>query len=308
MLTAPLYNDAAGAPPGGKARWVTTSDNIRLRFAWWDVGEKGTVLIFPGRTEFVEKYGRTVRDFLDADYASVVIDWRGQGLSDRLTPNRLLGHVGQFSDYQLDIAAVLNALAGLDLPQPFYLCAHSMGGAIALRALQGGLPVKRSVFTAPMWGMMIDPILRPLASAVARGTLFLGLGEEFAPGTGGQNYIESHKFEGNPLTSDPEMFAYMSGLMTTYPGLSIGGPSVHWFHEALAECNQLMKSTPPDHDALCFLGSEETVIDKRDVARFMDKWPRGRVEINHGAKHEVMMETPAIRANFMAETAAFFNA
>ncbi|HBN30322.1 MAG TPA: alpha/beta hydrolase, partial [Rhodobacteraceae bacterium] len=105
MLTAPLYNDAAEAPPGGKARWVTTSDDIRLRFAWWDVGEKGTVLIFPGRTEFVEKYGRTVRDFLDADYASVVIDWRGQGLSDRLTPNRLLGHVGQFSDYQLDIAA-----------------------------------------------------------------------------------------------------------------------------------------------------------------------------------------------------------
>jgi len=306
MFKAPLYDKAAEAPEGGKARWVTASDGVRLRYAWWDKGTKGTVLIFPGRTEFIEKYGRAVGEFQRRGYASVVIDWRGQGLADRLTPTRMLGHVGLFSDYQLDIAAVLAAIKPLNLPQPLYLCAHSMGGAIGLRALQAGLPVARTVFTAPMFGMMIDPMLRPLLQAVAAGTRSLGLGEEFAPGTGGQSYIESHGFDGNPLTSDAETFAYMARQIERHPGLSLGGPSVHWFYEALTESRSLMKSAPPDHAALCFLGSEEAVVDKRDVVALMDRWPRGTVTIMPGAKHEIMMETPAIRATFFEKTDTFF--
>lgn len=307
MLTAPLYAKDAEAPEGGKARWVTTADGVRLRIAWWGKGDKGTVLIFPGRTEFIEKYGRTVADFARLGYASLVIDWRGQGLSDRLAPNRMLGHVGSFNDYQMDVAALIEAESTLNLPKPLFLCAHSMGGAIALRALQGGLPVKRTVLSAPMFGMMIDPILRPLVQALASGTKTIGLGAEFAPGTSGESYIESHGFDGNPLTTDPEVFAYMARLAQKHPGLSLGGPSIQWLHEALIECRHLMKSEPPDHSALCFVGTEETVIDKRDVSAYLDRWPKSRLEMIHGAKHEVMMETDVIRGEFMAKTDAFFS-
>jgi len=50
---------------------------------WTGQHVKGTVLLFPGRTEYIEKYGPAAADFLARGFATVVIDWRGQGLADR---------------------------------------------------------------------------------------------------------------------------------------------------------------------------------------------------------------------------------
>lgn len=306
MPKAPLYAKIAQAPNGGQARWINASDGVRLRMAWWPKGDKGTILIFQGRTEFVEKYGRVVAEFQRRGYAVLTFDWRGQGLSDRLTSNRMLGHVGRFADYQLDVAAVLAARIGLDLPEPLYLCAHSMGGAIGYRALAGGLPVKRSVLTAPMFGMMIDPLLRPIVLAVAAGTQSIGLGEEFAPGTSAVSFIESKPFEGNSLTSDAGSFAYIAELVRAHPGLSIGGPSVHWIYEALFETRELARLDAPKAETLCFLGSDETVVDKRDVVAMIDRWPGAQLEMLSGARHEILMETAQIQTRFFEAADLFF--
>ena len=37
---------------------MTASDGVRLRAVAWRGGGQGTAVIFPGRTEFAEKYGR----------------------------------------------------------------------------------------------------------------------------------------------------------------------------------------------------------------------------------------------------------
>lgn len=294
MSVAPLYDTLAEASPGGKAHWVMAADGVRLRVAVWPKGGKGTVLIFPGRTEFIEKYGRTVAEFQKRDYAVAILDLRGQGLSDRLVPNRRLGHVGSFMDYQLDINAMVNSLDRMDVPKPYFLCAHSMGGTIGLRSLHEGLPVKRAVFSAPMWGLTIDPMWRPLVLAMAAGSRSVGLGEEFAPGTGPQNYMQSHEFEGNSLTSCAEVWDYMKRLVVSQPGLEIGGPSIHWLYEALIETKELASMDAPGQDALCLIGSDEKVVDKRDVLGYMEKWPNGHVGIVSGARHEILMETPEI--------------
>ena len=107
MTAAPLFAEADG-PAGGVAYWLTTVDQIRIRVAvWGHDAAKGTVLLFPGRTEYVEKYGRAATDLLTRGYATVTVDWRGQGLADRLQPNAALGHVADFKDYQLDVDAVV---------------------------------------------------------------------------------------------------------------------------------------------------------------------------------------------------------
>jgi lysophospholipase len=43
---------------------VKTRDGVELRFARWPPppGRKGTVCLFQGRAEFIEKYFETVRD------------------------------------------------------------------------------------------------------------------------------------------------------------------------------------------------------------------------------------------------------
>src|SRR3990170_1819001 len=68
---------------------LKTPDGISLRFARWapPPGRKGTVCLFPGRAEFIEKYFETVRDLRARGFAVAALDWRGQGGSQRLIGN-----------------------------------------------------------------------------------------------------------------------------------------------------------------------------------------------------------------------------
>ena len=125
----PLRPDAP--QPDGQAFWIHTRDKRRCRLGLWRAATpKGTIIIFPGRTEYIEKYASIAADFVARDYNTVTIDWRGQGLADRALPDRLKGHVADFAEYQRDHAALIEAMTALALPKPWTLLAHSMGGCI----------------------------------------------------------------------------------------------------------------------------------------------------------------------------------
>ena len=101
MDAAPLYSDVAKGPEGGSAYWLTTSDGVRIRIGVWgpkDTASAGTILLFPGRTEYIEKYGEAAGVFAQAGYTTVSVAWRGQGLAERLLPERDKGPVGRFAD------------------------------------------------------------------------------------------------------------------------------------------------------------------------------------------------------------------
>lgn len=304
---APLYHTLAEGPPGGRAVWLKADDGVRLRVAVWPTGTRGTVLIFPGRTEPVEKYGRTAADLARRGFASVAVDWRGQGLSDRLIPSAMIGHVGRFLDYQRDLDAVLNALPGLGLPGPLSMLAHSMGGTIALRALVRGVKARSVAFTAPMWGIRIAPSMRPLAWALSSGARWAGRGAAVVPQTDRASYLAVVPFEGNLLTSDAESFAWMKRQVVEVPDLALGGPSLQWLHEALVECRRLQALPSPPVAALTFLGTRERIVTVNAIRRRMARWPGGTLEIVQDAEHEVLMETPAIRARTMERITAFFD-
>ena len=80
---------------------LKTPDGVSLRFARWapPPGRKGTVCLFPGRAEFIEKYFETVRDLRARGFAVAMLDWRGQGLSERALRNPLRGYVRSFDRY-----------------------------------------------------------------------------------------------------------------------------------------------------------------------------------------------------------------
>ena len=137
---APYHSDISRGPKGGRAVWAHTSDDVRIRVGLWPItGARGTVLIFPGRTEYIEKYSDAAREFAVRGLASLAIDWRGQGLADRATPDTKLGHVTNFDEYQRDVDAAVAVARDAGLPEPYYLFAHSMGGCIGLRSLMRGL-------------------------------------------------------------------------------------------------------------------------------------------------------------------------
>lgn len=308
MQPAPFFAEVADAPPGATCVWLGTADGLRVRAACWRTGAKGTVLLFPGRTEYIEKYGPAAGEFARRGYALATIDWRGQGIADRLLEDRAPGHVGRFSDYQRDVAALTGFLRAEALPEPWFLVGHSMGGCIGLRALHEGLPVRAAAFSAPMWGIRMPPALRPLAWLLATAGPALGLGDRLVPSTSPVTYVLEAPFEGNLLTRDRAMFDFMRRQLTAHPELAIGGPTLQWLREALRECRALRRMPSPDLPCLTVLGVEERIVDIAAIERRMARWPGARFDRVSGAEHELMMEAPAIRARFYDAVAALFDA
>lgn len=310
LTPAPFFDDVAGGPPGGAAWWVTTSDEMRIRIGMWPAGTdspRGTVLMFPGRTEYIEKYGDTARELTARGFAVLSIDWRGQGLSDRMLDDARIGHVIGFADYQKDIAAMLRAARALDLPRPYTLLAHSMGGAIGLRAVMEGLPVRACAFTGPMWGIHMSPLMRPIGWAMACVAPMLGFGARLIPNTSTDFYVLTQGFDGNELTHDPDMYQMMQDQVSAHLDLGLGGPSLIWLREALRECKTLAGRASPDVPCITFLGTEEAIVDMDAVKSRMEIWPRGTLEMVEGASHEVLMETPDIRARTLDRLEALFS-
>ncbi len=307
MAEAPFHKHLAQGPEDVAARWILAEDRVRLRaVSWGRQSRRGTVLLLNGRTEYAEKYGRVAGDLVGRGYAVLAVDWRGQGLSGRLRSDRSLGHVGRFADYQRDVAALVVHAQEQALPQPWFALSHSMGGCIALRALrEGRLPVRAAVFSAPMWGLQMTAALRPVAWSVTSVGRSVGLGHLLTPGQEAVNYLLRCDFADNTLTSDRATFDWLRSQLAAAPELALGGPSLHWLNEALREMRRLMSGAAPAVPALALLGSEEMIVDPGRIRRRLSDWPGSRLVQLPAARHEVLMETPAVRSRALAEIAAF---
>ena len=305
--SAPYHADIAGHSEG-ICHWLLTVDGVRIRVGHWSVDQaKGTILIFTGRTEYIEKYGQTALEFGKRGYSCVAIDWRGQGIADRLLENRAVGHVESFDDYQLDVEAMLTHVESLGLPEPYHLFGHSMGGCIGLRALYRGLPVKTAAFSAPMWGIKISATMRPIAWGLSLISKPLGFSGLITPGQHAETYVLRATANDNVLTSDVSSFILLQQQLKLHPELSLGGPSLLWLNESLREMRILSQRPSPDVPSITFLGTEEAIVDPARIYQRMAKWPQSTLIILENARHEILMETPVIRNRVLDGSTKLFD-
>ena len=305
-MTAPLYAALAEGPPDGFAEWSGTADGRRIRLGAWGLdAARGTVFLFPGRSEYIEKYGRSATGLHQRGYATVTADWRGQGLASRVTASPLPGHVGNFAEFQLDVGAMVVFARARGLPVPFYLLCHSMGGCIGLRTLMGPHPFKAAAFSAPMWGIRMTRWQRPMAELASTLATRLGAPYMYAPSTGPIVYVTAVPFIGNVLTTDPDMWAYMVRHMKAKPKLAMGGPTMGWLRAALTECAALARLPSPDLPTYVGLGTHERVVDPNPIKARMPGWPQGTLELYEGDEHEILMERD--RDVFLDRVTELFN-
>ncbi len=307
LTEAPLLTDVSPGPSDGAAYWLETQDGLQIRVgAWARDASKGTVLLFPGRTEYIEKYGVAAQELADRGYATVSIDWRGQGLADRMLPDRRIGHVGKFSDYQTDVAAMLRLANALEMPKPYFLVGHSMGGCIGLRSLYLGLDVQAAAFTGPMWGIKLAPHL--VVPAWVLSHLMPALGKHMAipPGRNITPYVLIEPFEDNMLCRDRDMWEMMQDQLKATPDLGLGAPGYQWLREALHETLDLSKRPAPTTPCITFLGDNERIVHTGRIHERMEGWSNGRLEMMPNGEHEVMMEGPETRKRAFDAMAALF--
>ena len=288
---------------------LKTRDGVGVRFARWPPppGRKGTVCLFQGRAEFIEKYFETVRELRARGFAVATLDWRGQGLSDRLLDDARKGHVGDFSEYEADLDVFMAEVVLPDCPPPLFALGHSMGASVMLRiARQGRRWFDRIVLSTPMIelaGMRGSGMVKIGAKAMR----FAGLGTSYVPG-GDAAVQAAGPFIGNPLTSDPVRYARSKAVLEAEPGLGIGSPTIAWADAAYRVISDFADPTYPGQirqPLMLVAAGRDEIVSTAAIEDFAARLRAGSHLIVAGAKHELMMEADRYRVQFWAAFAAF---
>lgn len=257
---------------------------------------RGSVIVAPGRTEFIEKYFEVIRELQARGFAVFCIDWRGQGLSGREVENSLKGHFVSFDDPVNDFSTALKLLSDR-LPRPYIGLAHSMGGAIMLRALMTRrVELDAAAFSAPMWGING---LSNFAKKYVRFMVSLGAGGTFAPGV--EKKWKRENFKKNPVTHDKARHDRCQGLIAEEPRLALAGPTVGWVAAASEATEAFNNPGAVAHVRIPVLiasAAEEQLVDNASHDLVAHELPDARHITIEGAKHEILMETDPIRKQF----------
>jgi lysophospholipase len=304
-----VSTDDNPAPPGAVEQDIHAADGVRLRTVHWasSSNRRGTVAVFGGRGEFIEKYFEVAADLVSRGFTVATMDWRGQGGSERPLRNARKGHVDDFSYYGRDLDAFVDSVLAPHCPRPWFGLGHSMGAAILLMVDEAGRrPFKRFVLTSPMIagkGVNHRGPIRFLLEALDA----VGMGAAFVPGEGSGN-LWSRPFDGNVFTTDPVRFARIANLAKAAPELGLGGPTIGWAHAAFRLWRRFDEPNFPrrlETPALIIASGADRVVDTSAAESFAARVNSGRIIVIDGAEHEILIERDSFRSQFWAAFDAF---
>ncbi len=288
---------------------IRTTDGVSLRYARWapPAGRKGTVCIFQGRAEFIEKYYETVLDLRARGFAVAALDWRGQGLSDRLLDDPLKGHISNFSQYDTDLQTFMQNVVLPDCPPPFFAIGHSMGGAILLRAARQGYRwFDRIVLSAPMIALR-GTRSQSVARVVVGAARVFGMGSSYIPG-GDRVPVNARPFVGNMLTSDPVRYARNAAVLEAEPALGVAAPTIAWADSAFKVMKDFSEHSfgSQIRQPILLIGpGRDAVVSTQAIETFAMRMRAGSHLIVAGSEHEMLMEHDRYRSQFWAAFDAF---
>ena len=302
---APLVaTPAAPVPPGGAAEWFTGAGGYRLRAALFPaVGEaRGSVVLSGGRTEPIEKYFEVIEELRHRGFTVLAHDWRGQGLSQRLLPDRLRGHARNADDFLADYQALIAAFEDR-LPKPWIAMGHSMGGCLTTLALARGEDrFAACALSAAMLGLHLSGIPHPVAVLLARTLTLAGAGGGYVQQR--QDSPTSVKFEDNILTHDAHRYARNQAQIIACPDLILGGPTWGWLNFALSACHELRHgpgTTKINIPLFLVAAGDDRLVDVAQQREVIGRIPGARFVEAPGAFHEILQETDETRAIFWRE-------
>lgn len=274
--------------------FMTGGDGARLRFAvsTLPTAPRATVVILPGRSEFIEKYSELATDFAQRGLRSVVLDWRGQGLSARALADTQRGHIDDFAHYLDDLRRLLDHIAH-EITGPCYLFGHSMGGHLALRHLHGrSMGFAGLMATAPMLRINLPLLKERAVRALAASSVRFGFAHAYPPGYGDYDF-QSKCLNAKLAATDPMRFNRVLRYIEAEPMLAMGGPTLGWVHAAYRSMDLLRATTAggaPDLPCLLLTAEADQVVCNRAIHDVAAKLPRSRVLALPGASHDLHFE------------------
>lgn len=308
----PLFHETEGnpRPENAKGGFFTTRDRKKIRYGLFAAVARpmrGTVVLLGGRNECIEKYFETIRDLAARGFGVAILDWRGQGGSDRLIRDRQRGYVRSFRDYTADLEQFFEEIVLPDCRGPYYILAHSAGAVIALLAAPSMVNrVRRMVLIAPFLTLPDLPVSIGTVRRICSFFCALGLGWLYA--AWGPRPRHTLPFEANKVTSDPQRYRRNTRIYEEYPQMALGGPTIRWL-QAAAKASAAISD--PDFMAriqvplLIIAAGTDQVVSTRAVEAYARNLRLGSLLMIDGAKHEILQEADLYREQFLAAFDAF---
>ena len=192
-----------------------------------------------------------------------------------------------------------------------FALAHSMGGAIPAQFLQRRPQAfDAAAFCAPMFGIQLPmPVWladRILDWAESRPAIR----DYYAVGTGQWRPLP---YVVNVLTHSRERYRRSLRYYADYPELQVGGPTYHWVRESIRAGRQIIAQAGEITTPLLLLqAGEERVVDNRSHQAFVrlcqtrGTLAKGLPWVINGARHEILFERDAMRAEALNAILRFF--
>jgi lysophospholipase len=287
--------------------FIHSSADGLLRYSFkQEQSSRGTIVIVPGRTEFIEKYVEVCWDLRNIGYSICVYDHLGQGKSARQLNDPEKGHITDFTIYVSDLVKILESVVLQTPKEPVYLLAHSMGATISSLASQRcAETISGLILVSPMFqintGIFLPPIL---AEALCEFVCLTGGGSRYV--WGGGPFNPDMDFTDNPLTSDPDRFRFNSELARKNREIAQGSPTFGWLQQAYKAMRQVRGQIAEiPCPTIIFRSIDEHVVGLKEMENYCNGVISCQLVTYRNCRHELLMERDEIRSDLFTRIRQF---
>jgi lysophospholipase len=282
--------------------------DIRYGVSKADGVSKGSIVIGSGFRENIEKYYEVMRDLNSRGFDVYMLDWRGQGGSEKFIKGSQKAHQEGYSEQIDTLHQFVTTIVEPVAKKPLIYMGHSMGAHIGLRYLNEHDGVFDSaILTSPMIDIVTNGMPKKLARQMAKFAKAGNYLEKYIPG--GADWSEE-PFKGNNKTSDPVRFAADQEIVKNNDALKIGDATYGWVYHTFSSIDVLndedyLKAikTP----ILMEIAGQEKIVDRAAQDRALTLLPNAKKVEIADAKHEIWMERDELRDQWLKEVDGFLN-
>lgn len=301
--------------------YMMTKDGAKIRVGHWTPSFSSredhlmnrnlpTMVVLQGRASSLEKFEEIIHGLLRRGYDVWALDWRGQGVSSRLTNNPQKGYIDSYETYLNDLNQFLNEYVKPHARGEIIALGQSMGAHIGLRYMHDHPGIfDAGIFTAPMLDVQTGGYPKLIARILAKLSTKMGLGEAYVFGHDDYSPTKEH-FEDNFLTHDRERFFRLKKLHIEHPDLTIGGVTFGWLNATFDSIEHFhQKDYFKNIRVPVFLiaAGEEQVVDNASIKKICEGMPFCSLKVYPQARHQILSEVDAILKEFWQDFDRFMN-
>jgi len=290
------------APEGINCIFVPMRDNKKIRLAFWKNNKeksspKGTILLQQGHNEFIEKYYETIQDLLDKSFDVICFDWRGQGMSDKMTNDIHKQYIEDFSVHNEDLNFIFRKIIEDNFSKPFIGFGHSMGGCLLLSSLpELQEKFKAIILSAPMLGFRSEKLLIFVSKIL---NLFMSP-KSYFPLSRPNMGVET-PFKDNDLTSDYYRYRRTQNLVKKQPDIRLWGVTNAWIKAVQVRLKEIRKKGWAENiksDILIINSLNDRVVSSDKIIEMSQRLPNCKIINFSNIEHEILMEKNKEREKF----------